>query len=327
MYKIIGGDGREYGPATADELRLWIADGRLSRLSLVQIAGTAEWKRLSAYAEFAPALAAQVGHGPPPPPQQHWLADTVARRPEVKIAGCLAQSWSLLHRHLSLLLGASLLVWGIETLCQGFLLGVGDAMFMVLRGVFYGGLSMVFLNCLRGRPASIAGVFGGFRTDFAQLLLAGFISSLAVFFATCCLVLPAIYLFVAWLFCVPLVADKRLEFWSAMELSRRTVTPVWFQVCALFVLAFLPTLLINGFIQAKLCAASIPVVQSVTSLGAALDFNHLSEAMAQATKAAKIPPGLVIAARLVFLVNLPFGLGALLAAYEDLFHPGPASSS
>ena len=28
MFTIIGGDGREYGPATADQVRAWINGGR-----------------------------------------------------------------------------------------------------------------------------------------------------------------------------------------------------------------------------------------------------------------------------------------------------------
>jgi hypothetical protein len=195
--------------------------------------------------------------------------------------------------------------------------------FLVLRGVFYGGLAMVFLNRLRGRPASVAGVFAGFGQGFAQLLLAGFISYLAVLFASCCLFLPGVYLFVAWLFCVPLVADKGVEFWSAMELSRRTVTPVWFQVCALLILAFLPTLLINGFIEVRLWKVTYPVFRSAFAQGPAFDFNHLMDAYTHAFETAKITPGLVIAARLIRLLNLPFGLGALLAAYENLFRTGP----
>jgi hypothetical protein len=131
---------------------------------------------------------------------------------------------------------------------------------------------------------------------------------------------------VAWLFSVPLVADRDLEFWSAMELSRRTVTRVWFQVFVLFVLAFLPTLLVFGFLQAKVLLATMPVVQSVLSPGTAPDFTRMMELFTQAQQAAKITPALVVAAKLVLLLNLTFGLGALLAAYENLFGTRPPSS-
>ena len=324
MYKIIGGDRREYGPATADELRQWIAEGRLSAQSLIQAEGSAEWKPLSAYPEFAEALGAQSHYGPPPSSDAARGAGILPAS-ELRVGKCLAQSWDLLRDNFSLLLGACFLVWLIETLCQSFA-PVGNLVYSVLSGVLYGGLSMVFLNRLRDRPAAVGDALAGFRQNFAQLLLAGFVSSLLSLLAfICCLVIPGIYLFVAWLFSVPLVADKGLEFWSAMELSRRTVTRVWFQIFALFVLAFLPMLLMSGFIQIKLTLATLPVMQSLLSPGTQPDFARLMDLLRQAPQTVKLAPAFVIAAKLLFLFNLPFGLGALLAAYENLFGPRPPS--
>jgi GYF domain 2 len=62
MYKIIGADGREYGPITADQLREWIAEGRANAQTRAQAEGSAQWKPLTEYLEFAPAL----GRTPPP---------------------------------------------------------------------------------------------------------------------------------------------------------------------------------------------------------------------------------------------------------------------
>jgi hypothetical protein len=56
MYKIIGADGREYGPITADQLREWIAEGRANAQTRAQAEGAAQWKPLTDYLEFAPAL-------------------------------------------------------------------------------------------------------------------------------------------------------------------------------------------------------------------------------------------------------------------------------
>jgi hypothetical protein len=325
MYKIIGGDQREYGPATAEELRQWIAEGRLSAQSLVQVEGTGQWKPLSAYPEFAAALGAQPRLGPAPPAEAPpWSADALARHPRVDIGDCLARSWNLLRRDPGLLLGAAFLFWLIQTLCQGF--RTAGMVYLVFQGVFYGGLSMIYLNRFRDRPASLGGVFAGFSHGFAQLLLAGFLSSLLSWLAACCcLVVPGVYLFVAWLFCVPLVADRGLEFWSAMELSRRTVTRIWFQVFALFLLAFLPTLVMNLLIQVKLAAAAYPAVQGLLSPGTPPDLTRLLEVLTKPPQAARITPALLAAVKLVSLFNLPFGLGALLAAYENLFGPRPPS--
>src|SRR5258707_352361 len=44
MYRLIGGDQKEYGPVSADEVRLWITQRRLQASSLVQAEGTTDWK-------------------------------------------------------------------------------------------------------------------------------------------------------------------------------------------------------------------------------------------------------------------------------------------
>jgi len=52
MYIIIGGDGKEHGSVTADDLRKWVAEGRLNAQSLVKAQGDAEFRPLSAFPEF-----------------------------------------------------------------------------------------------------------------------------------------------------------------------------------------------------------------------------------------------------------------------------------
>ena len=56
MYKIIGADGREYGPVTGELLREWIAEGRANAQTKALAKGAAQWKPLVEYLEFAPLL-------------------------------------------------------------------------------------------------------------------------------------------------------------------------------------------------------------------------------------------------------------------------------
>jgi hypothetical protein len=67
MYKIIGGDGREYGPVTVEQLKQWIAEGRASANTKVQALGRMDWQPLSAYPEFAEALGLPAAPPAPPP--------------------------------------------------------------------------------------------------------------------------------------------------------------------------------------------------------------------------------------------------------------------
>jgi len=56
-YKIIGGDGAEYGPASLDELKSWIGDGRVAGFTQVWRSDLALWTPAARFAELQQALA------------------------------------------------------------------------------------------------------------------------------------------------------------------------------------------------------------------------------------------------------------------------------
>jgi hypothetical protein len=58
MYKIIGANQVEYGPITAEQLRQWIAEGRVNAQTLAQAAGETDWKPISSFPEFAASFPA-----------------------------------------------------------------------------------------------------------------------------------------------------------------------------------------------------------------------------------------------------------------------------
>jgi hypothetical protein len=71
MYKIIGADGKQYGPISLGQMRQWIADGRVNARTRVQADGAADWKTAAEFQELGFAAAGGVpGAGPssPPPP-------------------------------------------------------------------------------------------------------------------------------------------------------------------------------------------------------------------------------------------------------------------
>lgn len=53
MYRIIGGDGREYGPVSAEQLRQWIAQNRAMATTRVLPEGASAWTTLGALPEFS----------------------------------------------------------------------------------------------------------------------------------------------------------------------------------------------------------------------------------------------------------------------------------
>ena len=58
MFTIIGGDGKEYGPVSAEQVRAWLAGGRANLSTKAKYAGTEDWHTLGDYTEFTGTAAA-----------------------------------------------------------------------------------------------------------------------------------------------------------------------------------------------------------------------------------------------------------------------------
>ena len=55
-YTIIGSDGKEYGPVSAEDVRQWFATKRIHAATQVRAADSTEWKPLSEFPEFSDLL-------------------------------------------------------------------------------------------------------------------------------------------------------------------------------------------------------------------------------------------------------------------------------
>jgi hypothetical protein len=315
-YKIIGGDGQQYGPVTADELRQWIAEGRLNAQSLVQFEGASKWKPLGGFSEFAEALkpVAAPPRIPAPANPTEWSSQILAREPELRLAECLRSGGSFFAANPGFVLGAVTLTWLLNGAMMFFPF-IGGILHLILGGVLTGGLYFACLRRMRGERATVGSIFDGFKLCFVQLMLAGAITKLLSQFALLLCLLPGIYLFVAWIFVLPLVADKRLEFWSAMELSRKIVTRVWFSIFLLLALAFLPfvaTQFIGGlkiwsYFWETFRAANFELAGWLSTMQQ--HFVPLTKLM--------VTWGVI--GQVALLASLFFAVGALMRAYENLF--------
>ena len=77
MYKVIGGDQKEYGPVSAEQLRQWIAQGRVDGRTHVLAEGATQWKLISELPEFSvPPVSGQIPQASAPAGGTNGLAIT-----------------------------------------------------------------------------------------------------------------------------------------------------------------------------------------------------------------------------------------------------------
>lgn len=254
-YKILGADQKEYGPVSTEQARQWINEGRLNAQSQARLEGESEWKPLSVFPEFADALRSVPA---PDAPLTGTTADPVpvevilGRNYELDIGSCIARAWDLVRQNFWPVIGVSLLILIITiTINQVIGLASGPAFkTMILQHRFSpGGMSIIigtsmlgtpiytlltaglfkyYLKLIRAEGPTIADAFAGFSPMAGQLILLGFVNGLLTSIGYLMCIIPGIYLTISWIFALPLVIDRRLPFWDAMELSRKMVGRHWF---------------------------------------------------------------------------------------------------
>ncbi len=263
-YRIIGADGREYGPVTADQVRGWIAQGRANGQTRVRFETSTEWKLLSELPEFGDALGGPAPAATPPPRRLSELEaqaignNIIARDYQLQIGHCIGRAWNLVMSHFGLTAGATFLIFLLTSAIAPIPFAT-----LLLKCVLAGGLQWMFLKLVRGQRAELGDAFAGFTLAFVPLMLLSLVSQLLGTLGLLFCILPGIYLLVAWVFGALLVLDKNLDFWPAMELSRRVVTHHWWQVFGLCLLNLLLlcagslVLCVGFFIALPVVAAAI----------------------------------------------------------------------
>ena len=278
MYRIIGGDGNEYGPVTAEQMRQWITENRVNGNTRVQ-GGDGVWKTLREFPEFVEVL-------PIPPvanvPPVQGLPVDFDGDYRLDIGGCLGSGWRVMRSQFGLAFGVGLVFVGIQVALAllgaipfiGTIFSIGA---WVIGGALLGGLQFFYLRMVRGESPELGNLFDGFRRAFGQLFLGQLVPGLLTFIP----VLPGmvvlliglipvfvgkgdvpplaalapglllillgfpvtLYLQTCWMFTLPLILDQGLDFWTAMGRSRRQVGRHWWLCFGLTVVIALVNLL------------------------------------------------------------------------------------
>jgi len=103
---------------------------------------------------------------------------------------------------------------------------LGQVAMILLLPPLIVGFSRYNLKAIRGLQVSLGEMFSGFDS-FGQGALMYLVMIVCVLLGTLCLILPGIYLAIAWSFSWMVLADKQGNFWESLEISRQVVTPSW----------------------------------------------------------------------------------------------------
>lgn len=149
----------------------------------------------------------------------------------IDIGAAMAEGWATYKREPLLLSSATLLLLVINTIATNI-----PFLNMVLYGPMLAGLYILVMCVARGENASFGNLFDGFRRFFVPTVLASVVTSILITLGILLLVLPGIYLALAYGFTYMYIVDRQLDFWPAMEASRKTITAHFWQYLVLALL-------------------------------------------------------------------------------------------
>ena len=118
------------------------------------------------------------------------------------------------------------------------LMFVGEILISLLASAlaypFMAGINMVGIRRAADQPLSFNEIFSHFGRT-VSLIITAVVMMLLIYLGMILLLIPGIYLGVAYLLAVPLVVERGLSPWQALEASRKAITQHWFKVFGLFI--------------------------------------------------------------------------------------------
>ena len=153
------------------------------------------------------------------------------------LGGYLKTGWGLFMQYPGGFAGFCLLTLVIQVALRAVPF-VGPVAALAVTSPLFMGNFIVCAKLLQGQAPEFRDFFAGFQY-YLPLLLLSLVAGLFIGIGTILLIIPGIYLAVAYMFASYLVVDRRLDFWPAMELSRHTVSPRWFGYFAFMLLVAL----------------------------------------------------------------------------------------
>ena len=151
---------------------------------------------------------------------------------QVRPGDYLKTGWELFKQYPGGLVGFALL-YGLATLLVTWLtrflplsMVVSTLASAALAPFGVGGF-IVCAKLLQRRPVEFGDFFQGLNL-FLPIFLLALVSSILILLGFILLIIPGLYLLTSYLFAPLLVLDRKLDFWPAMEMSRKTVQPQFF---------------------------------------------------------------------------------------------------
>jgi uncharacterized membrane protein len=156
---------------------------------------------------------------------------------EFKTSYYFKRSWDIFWEAPWMFIGA-FIVWGIITAILSIFPIIGQIASTILHVVEVAGFYIVIQKMTHKESVDFNDFYKGFQ--FAGKLIIPYVLSVIIIVAGFFfLIIPGIYLLVAYIFVIPMALYYDEDVWNTLEASRKIVSKQWFSFLGFFLLLFL----------------------------------------------------------------------------------------
>ena len=144
---------------------------------------------------------------------------------ETDAGSYIRRGWEIFQENMGLFIGYTLIMLLISAAAAFIPFGS-----ILVSGPLTVGFYIVANKISKGEPYEFGTFFKGFDF-FVPLLLFTLISGIFIALGLVALIVPGIYLAVAYIFAPLFIVFGKMEFWDGMEYSRKLITRKWWPRC------------------------------------------------------------------------------------------------
>ena len=152
---------------------------------------------------------------------------------ETDAGSYIRKGWEIFEKDMGMFIGYTVVMFLIS-LVAAFI----PIASILVSGPLIAGYYIVARKVDRGEAYEFATFFKGFDY-FVPLLLYSLISAIFIFLGFLALIIPGIYLAVAYTFVPLFIVFGKMEFWDGMEFSRKLITRKWWNIFGFVLLLML----------------------------------------------------------------------------------------
>ncbi|HPG41730.1 MAG TPA: hypothetical protein PLP19_20745 [bacterium] len=193
------------------------------------------------------------------------MSDVKSEQPAVNMGNWISKSWDLVFSDLGNFILITLLYVVINAVVSGTIIGI-----FLVAGPLTVGYFISIAKKIRGEKLEIGDLGKGFQY-FAAAFLSSIVISIFVSIGFIFLIIPGIVISALYMFTPLFIIEQNLDFWSAMEASRKLAQPHIFELSVFMVLLF-----IISMIGVLLCGVGVLIATPICFTAVTLAYNALT---------------------------------------------------